>query len=383
MAFALCLPQISLSGTDALCALVEQLRLQPARNPLIVTEKALMQLGLHDTLISQLQMQGFDPVIFDGVIANPTDHVVAHALACYQQHYCDCIIGFGGGSAMDTAKVVRALIANPDKQVHDLEGIGHVQKIGPLLVCISTTSGTAAEVTSNAVITDTRRHVKMVIIDSAIIPDIAVNDPTLLLGLPADVTAATGMDALTHAIEAYVSTAAHPLTDHSALAAIKIITKALPKAVQNGQDLAAREQMTNGQFLAGMAFNSAGLGLVHSLAHQPGATHNLPHGVCNAILLPILCEFNREVRTQRFADIAQAMGVDTQKMDEQQASKAAIAAIRHLSEQVGIPSGLGALAIKETDIERWIAPALGDPCGGSAPRSATAEQIRALYLQAL
>lgn len=260
-----------------------------------------------------------------------------------------------------------------------VEGIGKVGKVGPFMACVSTTSGTAAEVTSNAVITDTNRKVKMVIIDSALIPEIAVNDPALMVGLPAAVTAATGMDALTHAIEAYVSVGAHVLTDHSALAAIKVIAEYLPQAVDNGKDLTAREMMAHGQFLAGMAFNSAGLGYVHSLAHQPGATHNLPHGVCNAIMLPVVCEFNLPVKEARFADIATAMGVDTHAMTTSEAAKAAIAAIRTLSERVGIPAGLSALGIKQSDLAGWVDAAQADPCSGCAPRKASNEELLALY----
>lgn len=379
MAFALCLPQISLSGENALLDLVAHLVNKSVRRPLIVTEQALLKIGLLDGLTSSLRDAGFSPILFDGVLANPTDKVADAAFAAYQQEKCDFLIGFGGGSAMDTAKAVRAMVANPDKSIYEFEGIGKVGKVGPFLVCVSTTSGTAAEVTSNAVITDTRRKVKMVIIDSALIPDIAVNDPLLMLGLPAAVTAATGMDALTHAVEAYVSIGAHPLTDHSALAAISLISEYLPRAVANGKDIKAREMMAHGQFLAGMAFNSAGLGYVHSLAHQPGATHNLPHGVCNAIILPVVCEFNLEVKEARFAEIAAAMGVDTHNMTVNAAAKAAIGAIRSLSETVGIPAGLSALGIQQADLAGWVDAAQADPCSGCAPRIASKEELLALY----
>ncbi|MDX7717461.1 iron-containing alcohol dehydrogenase [Aeromonas caviae] len=379
MAFALCLPQISLSGEGAVNELVRQMSLKPARRPLIVTEKALISIGLLDGLIAGLRDHGFTPVVFDGVLANPTDHVAMAALDAWNKGQCDTLIGFGGGSAIDTAKAVRALVANPDKTIYDFEGIGKVAKTGPFMACISTTSGTAAEVTSNAVITDTRRKVKMVIIDPALLPDIAVNDPAMMLGLPAAVTAATGMDALTHAIEAYVSISAHTLTDHSALAAISVIAKYLPQAVANGKDITAREMMAHGQFLAGMAFNSAGLGYVHSLAHQPGATHNLPHGVCNAILLPVVCEFNLEVKQARFADIASAMGVDTHAMNQAEAAHAAIKAIRDLSATVGIPAGLHELGIKQHDLAGWVDAAEADPCSGCAPRVASKAELLALY----
>ncbi|HAT0830578.1 TPA: iron-containing alcohol dehydrogenase, partial [Salmonella enterica subsp. enterica serovar Typhimurium] len=247
----------------------------------------------------------------------------------------------------------------------------------------NTTAGTAAEMTSNAVIIDSARKVKEVIIDPNIIPDIAVDDASVMLEIPASVTAATGMDALTHAVEAYVSVGAHPLTDANALEAIRLINLWLPKAVDDGHNLEAREQMAFGQYLAGMAFNSAGLGLVHALAHQPGATHNLPHGVCNAILLPIVENFNRPNAVARFARIAQAMGVETRGMSDEAASQEAINAIRTLSKRVGIPEGFSKLGVTKEDIEGWLDKALADPCAPCNPRTASRDEVRGLYLEAL
>lgn len=274
------------------------------------------------------------------------------------------------------------MTANPGPSTA-YSGVGKVKQSGVPLVAINTTAGTAAELTSNAVIIDSQRQVKEVIIDTNIIPDIAVDDPSVMLNIPASVTAATGMDALTHAIEAYVSLGAHTLTDHSALESIRLISQWLPLAVDDGKNLHAREMMACGQYLAGMAFNSAGLGLVHALAHQPGATHNLPHGVCNAILLPIIEEYNRPQAVSRFARIAQAMGVNTQQLTDEQASHQAISAIRQLSQRVGIPAGFSALGIQESDIEGWLDKALADPCAPCNPRTADRDQVRALYLQAL
>lgn len=261
--------------------------------------------------------------------------------------------------------------------------MGKVKNAGVPLVAINTTAGTAAEMTSNAVIIDSARKVKEVIIDPNIIPDIAVDDASVMLEIPASVTAATGMDALTHAVEAYVSVGAHPLTDANATEAIRLINQWLPKAVDEGHNLEAREQMAFGQYLAGMAFNSAGLGLVHALAHQPGATHNLPHGVCNAILLPIIENFNRPNAVARFARIAQAMGVDTRGMSDEVASMEAINAIRALSKRVGIPAGFSQLGVTKEDIEGWLDKALADPCAPCNPRTASREDVRALYLEAL
>jgi len=225
--------------------------------------------------------------------------------------------------------------------------------------------------------------VKMVLIDAHLIPDISVNDPEMMVSVPRGTTAATGMDALTHAVEAYVAKGAHVLTDHAALEAIRIISKFLPRAVENGKDLEAREQMAYGEFIAGLAFNSAGLGLVHALAHQPGAVKDLPHGVCNAILLPVVEAFNRPHCVARFARIAVAMGVDTANLNVEQASLAAIDAIRALSAKVGIPKGFAELGVTDADLKAFVPKALQDPCAGGNPVEASAEQVLALYRQAM
>jgi len=308
--------------------------------------------------------------------------VVDAGYQAFCENGCDYLIAIGGGSAIDAAKGIKILTANPGP-ITRYSGVGKVKREGAFLVAINTTAGTAAEVTSNAVITDPVKQVKEVIIDTRIIADVAVDDPAIMLNIPQSVTAATGMDALTHAIEAYVAKGAHPLTDHSALEAIRLISRYLPQVVMHGNDIEGREMMAFGQYLAGMAFNSAGLGLVHALAHQPGATHNLPHGVCNAILLPVICEFNRPVCVARFARIAQAMGVDTQQMSEEAASIAAIDAIKALSAKVGIPAGFGLLGIKESDIDGWINKALADPCAPGNPRTADAKQVEHLYTLAM
>jgi len=382
MSFMLALPKISLHGTGAIEDMVAMLEQKLPGKALIVTDGQLIELGLLDGLFAALESAALPYAIYGGVTPNPTSEVVDEGFRWYQQHHCDFLIAFGGGSPIDTAKGIKILTANPGP-VTAYSGIGKVKKPGVFLVAINTTAGTAAEMTSNAVIIDSQRLVKEVIIDANLIPDIAVDDPSIMLAIPAGVTAATGMDALTHAIEAYVSVVAHPLTNPTALAAISTITEWLPQAVANGKNLEAREKMAQGQYLAGMAFNSAGLGLVHALAHQPGATHNLPHGVCNAVLLPVVEAFNRSACPHRFGDIARAMGVKTLGMNEEQASHAALDAIRALSQKVGIPSGFAALGIKESDIEAWLDKALTDPCAGCNPRTASREQVRELYLSAM
>ncbi|WP_435928513.1 lactaldehyde reductase [Dryocola sp. BD613] len=382
MSFMLALPKISLHGAGAIGDMVKLIAGKNWGKALVVTDGQLVKMGLLESLFTALDAHLLSYELFDEVFPNPTEELVQKGFAAYQAAECDYIIAFGGGSPIDTAKAVKILTANPGPSTA-YSGVGKVVNAGVPLVAINTTAGTAAEMTSNAVIIDSQRQVKEVIIDANIIPDIAVDDASVMLDIPASVTAATGMDALTHAIEAYVSVGAHPLTDANALEAIRLISQWLPEAVDNGQNLEAREQMASGQYLAGMAFNSAGLGLVHALAHQPGATHNLPHGVCNAILLPVIEAFNRPQVVKRFAKVAEAMGVDIQGMSEDRASLKAIEAIRALSSRVGIPSGFSQLGVKTSDIEGWLDKALADPCAPCNPRPATREEIRELYLEAL
>ena len=382
MSFMLALPKISLHGAGAIGDMVKLVAGKSWGKALIVTDGHLVKLGLLDSLFAALDAHQLSYELFDAVFPNPTEALVQQGYDAYRNAECDYLIAFGGGSPIDTAKAIKILTANPGPSTN-YSGIGKVTHAGVPLVAINTTAGTAAEMTSNAVIINAERQVKEVIIDPNIIPDIAVDDASVMLDIPAAVTAATGMDALTHAVEAYVSVGAHPLTDANALEAIRLISQWLPKAVDDGHNLEAREMMAYGQYLAGMAFNSAGLGLVHALAHQPGATHNLPHGVCNAILLPVIENFNRPSAVARFARVAQAMGVNIQGMSDEQASQQAIAAIRALSARVGIPSGFSTLGVTKADIEGWLDKALSDPCAPCNPRRATREEVRELYLEAL
>jgi lactaldehyde reductase len=382
MTFRLCFPKINLSGAGALADVPGELAARSFKKPLIVTDGVLVKVGLVQPLIDGLKAAGLEPVLFDGVEPNPTVAIVDAAFDLFVAEKCDAIVAVGGGSPIDTAKAVRVLSANP-KPITLYNGVGNVKKVGAFLVAVNTTAGTAAEVTSNAVITDTVEQVKMVIIDANIIPDISVNDPAMMTKIPAATTAATGMDALTHAVEAYVSVGHHTLTDFSALESIHLIAKYLPRAVADGNDLEAREMMAYGQFIAGLAFNSAGLGMVHAMAHQPGAVKNLPHGVCNAILLPIVEAFNRPHAVARFARIARAMGVDTSDMDEETASKAAIDAIKALSEKVGIPKGFSELGVTEADLPTFVKKAQKDPCAPGNPVPMNDDQVLALFREAM
>ncbi|MBO2025882.1 lactaldehyde reductase [Klebsiella pneumoniae] len=378
MSFMLALPKISLHGAGAIGDMVKLVAGKQWGKALIVTDGQLVKLGLLNSLFAALDEQQMAYQLFDEVFPNPTEALVQQGYAAYRAARCDYLIAFGGGSPIDTAKAIKILTANP---LHRLPGVGKVKNAGVPLVAINTTAGTAAEMTSNAVIIDSERQVKEVIIDPNLIPDIAVDDASVMLDIPPAVTAATGMDALTHAIEAFVSVGAHPLTDANALEAIRLINLWLPKAVDDGHDLQAREQMAFGQYLAGMAFNSAGLGLVHARP-SAGATHNLPHGVCNAILLPIIENFNRPNAVARFARVAQAMGVDTRGMSDEAASMEAINAIRTLSKRVG-SQGFSQLGVSKADIEGWLDKALADPCAPCNPRPASRDEVRKLYLEAL
>lgn len=382
MAFRLCFPKINLSGAGALSEVPAELAARGLKKPIIITDPVLTKLGVYQPLLDGLKAIGITPALYTEVVPNPTVKQVDAAYDIFVAEKCDSIIAVGGGSPIDTAKAVRVLSANP-KPITLYNGVGNVKKAGAFLVAVNTTAGTAAEVTSNAVITDPENMVKMVIIDANIIPDISVNDAAMMTKIPAATTAATGMDALTHAVEAYVAKGAHTLTDFSALEAIRIIATYLPRAVKDGNDLEAREQMAYGQFIAGLAFNSAGLGYVHAMAHQPGAVKDLPHGVCNAILLPIVEEFNRPFAVARFARIAAAMGVDTSAMDEETASKAAIQAIKDLSKEVGIPSGFAQLGVTEADLPTFVKKAQKDPCAPGNPAPMTDDQVLALFRAAL
>lgn len=377
--FKLAFPKINYSGVGAIEALIERLVAEHGtQQGLLICDPMLVELGFATKFTdSKLNL-----TLFKDVRPNPDTNTVKAAFDMYSAADAKFIIGFGGGSSIDTAKAIKILSANPGP-IAAYNGVEQVKRLGAPLYAINTTAGTAAEVTSNAVITDTATHVKHVIISDKIIPDISVNDPSVMLGIPSGTTAATGIDALTHAVESYVSVGAHKLTDYISLEAIKTIAQSLPAAVDDGTDVKARELMAYGQFIAGLSFNSAGLGMVHAMAHPAGAHKDLPHGVCNAILLPIVCEFNRPYCTEKFAQVAQALGVDVTGLSTEQASIAAIDALNALNRRVGIPAGFAELGVTEADILSWVDDALADPCAGGNPHPMTREQVIELYKKAL
>lgn len=377
--FKLAFPKINYSGVGAIEALVERLANEHGlEKGLLICDPMLVELGFAEKLISS----ALELTLFKDVRPNPDTDTVKNAYDMYVNSGAQYIIGFGGGSSIDTAKAVKILSANPGP-IATYNGVEKVERLGAPLYAINTTAGTAAEVTSNAVITDTATHVKHVIISDKIIPEISVNDASVMLGIPKATTAATGIDALTHALESYVSVGAHKLTDYISLEAIQTIAENLPAAVDDGTDINAREMMAYGQFIAGLSFNSAGLGMVHAMAHPAGAHKDLPHGVCNAILLPIVSEFNRPHRVEKFAKVAEVLGVDTSDMTAEQASLAAIDALHALNRRVGIPAGFGELGVTEQDILSWVDDALADPCAGGNPCPMTKDQVIELYKKAL
>jgi len=369
-------------GEGCITEAVSYIKSQGFKQGLVVSDTVLNKIGVVKNFTDLLDAADIASVVFDKAQPNPTVGNVNDGLALLQQHDCDFVVSLGGGSPHDCAKGI-ALVASNGGAIADYEGVDQSAKPQLPLIAINTTAGTASEMTRFAIITDETRHVKMAIVDKHTTPVLSVNDPSLMIGMPASLTAATGMDALTHAIEAYVSTAANPITDAVAIKAIELIQAYLPTAVSHGDNMEAREKMAYAQFMAGMAFNNASLGYVHAMAHQLGGFYNLPHGVCNAVLLPHVQRYNAQVAPERLTHIAAAMGVDTLGLSAQEGANAAISAIEQLSKTVGIPAGLAALKVSEKDIPVLADNALKDVCGFTNPKQATHEEICAIFTAAM
>jgi alcohol dehydrogenase len=380
--FGFFIPTVSLMGIGCSKDAGAQAKALGANHLLIVTDAVLNKLGVADQIKAYLASAGLQATIYPGAEPNPTDKNVHDGVKVYRDNQCDGIVSLGGGSSHDCGKGIGLVVSNGGN-IRDFEGVNKSAKPMPPFLAINTTAGTASEMTRFCIITNTDTHVKMAIVDWRVTPNIAINDPLLMVGMPASLTAATGMDALTHAVEAYVSTIATPITDACALQAIKLVANYLRPAVANGTNLEARDKMAYAEYLAGMAFNNASLGYVHAMAHQLGGFYNLPHGVCNAILLPEVCEFNKIACPQRFADIAVALGESIQGLSAINAADVAIAAIRKLSADVGIPANLAKLGVMEKDFEVMGNNAKKDACQLTTPRLATLQQVTAIYKAAL
>ncbi|EET9802032.1 TPA: L-threonine dehydrogenase, partial [Escherichia coli] len=364
------IPPVNMLGTGSLQEAIRMMTSYGFRQSLIVTDSVLVRLGIVANIQNALLEHGISSVVYDGTSPNPTTENVSEGLRILSDNHCDSVISLGGGSPHDCAKGI-ALVAANGGDIRNYEGVDRSARPQLPMIAINTTAGTASEMTRFCIITDRARHVKMAIVDKHVTPLLSVNDSALMLGMPPSLTAATGMDALTHAIEAYVSIAASPITDACALKAITMIAENLPVVVADGNNEAARENMAYAQFMAGMAFNNASLGYVHAMAHQLGGFYNLPHGVCNAVLLPHVQEFNSRVAAGRLRDCAAAMGVNVTGKTDEEGAAACISAIRELAGKVNIPTGLKALNVREEDIPVLAANALKDACGLTNPIQAT------------
>ena len=381
--FGFFIPTVTLMGIGAHKELGNQIKVLGGKKPFICTDKGITGAGIADQIAAVVEEGcGVKPVIFDGTQPNPTDKNVHAGYELYKSKKCDLIISLGGGSSHDCGKGI-GIVASNGGNIRDYEGVDKSKKPMPPFIAVNTTAGTASEMTRFCIITDTSRKVKMAIVDWRVTPNVAIDDPLLMVGMPPALTAATGMDALTHAVEAYVSTMATPVTDACALKAIELIGGYLRAAVANGNDMEARDKMCYAQYLAGMAFNNASLGHVHAMAHQLGGFYDLPHGVCNAILLPHVSRYNLIAKMDRFADIAVALGENIEGLSIRAAADVALDAIQTLSGDVGIPSGLKELGVKEKDLKTMAENAQKDACGLTNPRCLTLEDVIDIYKKAL
>lgn len=381
--FGFFIPTVTLMGVGAHKEIGKQVKVLGGKKPFICTDKGITKAGITQKIVDLVKQDaGVDCVVFDATVPNPTDTNVHDGLKLFQEKKCDLIISLGGGSSHDCGKGI-GIVSTNGGHIRDYEGVDKSKKAMPPFIAINTTAGTASEMTRFCIITNTSNHVKMAIVDWRVTPNVAINDPLLMAGMPPALTAATGMDALTHAVEAYVSIIATPVTDACALMAIELIAKNLRAAVANGADMVARDNMAYAEYLAGMAFNNASLGHVHAMAHQLGGFYDLPHGVCNAILLPHVEAFNLIAKVERFVDIAKAMGENVAGLSPRAAADKALEAIKKLSADVGIPAGLAQLGVKEKDLKTMAENAQKDACGLTNPRCPTLDDVIQIYKWAM
>lgn len=376
-------PSVNFMGPGCVKVLGERCKLLNMNKPLIVTDEFLAKLenGPVAQSVASLEAAGIEYVIFTGAEANPKVQNCYDGLEMYKANGCDSIITVGGGSAHDCGKGV-GIAATHDKHLTEYAGIEKLENPLPPLIAVNTTAGTASEVTRHAVLTNLDTNLKFVIVSWRNVPLVSFNDPMMMLGIPAALTAATGMDALTHAVETYVSVDANPVTDAVAMQAIKLCANNLRQAVANGGDVKARENMAYASLLAGMAFNNGNLGYVYAMAHQLGGQYDLPHGVANAMLLPVVEEYNIISNPQRFADIAEFMGEKIDGLSVMDAAQKAIDAMRRLATDIGIPTSLKEMGVKEEDFDLMATNALLDGNAGSNPRKGTKQDIINLFKKA-
>ena len=379
--YRIVLNETSYYGAGCRSVIADEVRKRGFSKALLVTDKDLIRFGVAEKIEEVLRNAGIPYEIFSDLKANPTITNVKDGVAAFKAAGADFIIALGGGSSIDTAKAVGIVVNNPEfADVRSLEGTAETKHRAVPTFAIPTTAGTAAEVTINYVITDEEARKKMVCVDPNDIPMCAIIDCELMYSMPKGLTAATGMDALTHAIESYITPGAWTMSDMFEMKAIELIARHLKNAVDNGTDTAAREGMAEAQYIAGMGFSNVGLGIVHSMAHPLGAFYDTPHGVANALLLPYVMEYNAESPARpKYLDIARAMGVDTTGMSVDEGVAAAIGAVRALSLSIGIPQRLYEIGVKREDIPALAVAAFNDVCTGGNPRPTSVEYIAALY----
>ncbi len=372
------LNETSYHGAGAIANVATEAKARGFKKAFVVTDPDLLKFGVSQKVLNVLHKDNLAYEVYSNVKANPTIENVQTGVEAFKNSGADYIVAIGGGSAMDTAKAIGIIVENPEfADVRSLEGVAPTKNKAVPTIAIPTTAGTAAEVTINYVITDVEKNRKFVCVDTHDIPVVAIIDPDMMSSMPKGLTAATGMDALTHAIEGFITKAAWDMTDMFHLKAIEIISKNLRGAVENTPE--GREGMALGQYVAGMGFSNVGLGIVHSMAHPLGAVYDTPHGVANAIILPTVMEYNAEATGDKYKYIAAAMGVEgTEKMTVEEYRKAAIDAVKKLSADVGIPADLKEI-VKEEDLDFLAESAYADACRPGNPRDTSVEEIKALY----
>ena len=372
------LNETSYHGSGAIAAIAEEMKGRGFKKAFVASDPDLMKFGVTQKVLEVLENAGLEYVIFDEIKPNPTIENVQAGVEAYKVSGAQCIVAVGGGSSIDTAKAIGIIIENPEfADVRSLEGVAPTKNKCVPIIAVPTTAGTAAEVTINYVITDVQNNRKMVCVDVHDIPVVAVVDPDMMATMPKGLTAATGMDALTHAIEGYITKGAWELSDMFHLKAIEIIARSLRGACENTKE--GRLDMALGQYVAGMGFSNVGLGIVHSMAHPLGALYDTPHGVANAIILPTVMEYNAPVTGDKYKYIAIAMGVKgVENMTQEEYRKACIEAVKQLSTDVGIPTTLKGI-VKEEDIPFLAESAYNDACRPGNPRETSVEEITDLY----
>lgn len=372
------LNETSYHGAGCISAIATEIKARGFKKAFVCSDPDLVKFRVTDKVLNVLIDNKIDYELYSNIQPNPTIENVQSGVAAFKKSGADCIVAIGGGSSMDTSKAIGIIITNPEfEDVRSLEGVAPTKNPCVPIIAVPTTAGTAAEVTINYVITDTEKKRKFVCVDVHDIPVVAVVDPEMMSTMPKGLTAATGMDALTHAIEGYITKGAWELSDMFHLKAIEIISKSLRGAVANTAE--GREGMALGQYVAGMGFSNVGLGLVHSMAHPLGAVYNTPHGVANAIILPTVMEYNAEATGEKYREIARAMGVKgVDNMMQAEYRKAAIDAVKQLSADVGIPANLKDI-VKAEDVDFLADSAMADACRPGNPKDPTKEDVVALY----